>query len=53
MSEFLRILQDKALSRIASAGGKQELFNTSGFTFEKLQGDAPNIAGNLVSVGNH
>lgn len=40
---------DKALSRIASAGRKQELFNTSGFTFEKLLGDAPNIAGNLLS----
>jgi len=40
---------DKALSRIATAGRKQELFNTSGFTFEKLLGDAPNIAGNLIA----
>ncbi len=40
---------DKALSRIASEGRKQELFNTSGFTFEKLLGDAPNIAGNLIA----
>ena len=40
---------EKALSRIASAGRKQELFNTSGFTFEKLLGDAPNIAGNLIA----
>jgi type I restriction enzyme M protein len=40
---------DKALSRIAATDRKQELFNTSGFTFEKLLGDAPNIAGNLIS----
>lgn len=40
---------EKALSRIAAAGRKQELFNTSGFTFEKLLGDAPNIAGNLIA----
>lgn len=39
----------KALSRIASKDRKQELFNTSGFTFEKLLGDAPNIAGNLIA----
>lgn len=39
---------DKALSRIAS-DRKQELFNTSGFTFEKLLGDPPNIAGNLIA----
>ena len=38
-----------ALSRIASKDRKQELFNTSGFTFEKLLGDAPNIAGNLIA----
>ncbi len=38
-----------ALSRIASEDRKQELFNTSGFTFEKLLGDAPNIAGNLIA----
>jgi len=41
---------EKALSRIATTTGlKQELFNTSGFTFEKLLGDAPNIAGNLIA----
>lgn len=40
---------DKALSRIASEGRKQELFNTSGFTFKKLLDDAPNIAGNLIA----
>ncbi|MCP2040059.1 type I restriction enzyme M protein [Neisseria sp. HSC-16F19] len=40
---------DKVLSRIAAAGRKQELFNTSGFTFEKLLGDAPNIASNLIA----
>lgn len=41
--------QEKALSRIASEGRNQELYNTSGFTFEKLLGDAPNIAGNLIA----
>ena len=40
---------EKALSRIAAVDRKQELFNTSGFTFEKLLGDAPNIAGNLIA----
>ena len=40
---------EKALSRIAAEGRKQELFNTSGFTFEKLLGDAPNIGGNLIA----
>lgn len=40
---------ESALSRIAANGRKQELFNTSGFTFEKLMGDAPNIAGNLIA----
>lgn len=40
---------DKKLSSIAASGHKQELFNTSGFTFEKLLGDAPNIAGNLIA----
>lgn len=40
---------EKALSRIAATDRKQELFNTSGFTFEKLLGDAPNIAGNLMA----
>jgi len=40
---------EKALSRIAANDRKQELFNISGFTFEKLLGDAPNIAGNLIA----
>ena len=40
---------EKALSRIAATDRKQELFNTSGFTFAKLLGDAPNIAGNLIA----
>ena len=40
---------EKALSRIAATDRKQELFNTSGFTFEKLLGDATNIAGNLIA----
>lgn len=40
---------EKALSRVASTDRKQELFNTSGFTFEKLLGDAPSIAGNLIA----
>ncbi|WP_433968292.1 type I restriction-modification system subunit M [Tunturiibacter gelidiferens] len=39
----------KSLSRVAAKDRKQELFNTSGFTFEKLLGDAPNIAGNLIA----
>jgi type I restriction enzyme M protein len=40
---------EKALSRLAADGRKQELYNTSGFTFDKLLGDAPNIAGNLIA----
>lgn len=40
---------EKALSRIAATDRKQELFNMSGFTFDKLLGDAPNIAGNLIA----
>ncbi|QHG65901.1 type I restriction-modification system subunit M [Pseudomonas putida] len=40
---------EKKLSSIAANGRKQELFNTSGFTFEKLLGDAPNISGNLIA----
>ena len=40
---------EKALSRIAADNHKQELSNTNGFTFEKLLGDAPNIAGNLIA----
>ncbi|BBB59682.1 hypothetical protein UNDKW_1409 [Undibacterium sp. KW1] len=40
---------EKALSRIAATDRTQELFNTSGFTFEKLLDDAPNIAGNLIA----
>lgn len=43
------LAQQKTLSRIAAKGRKEELFNTSGFTFEKLLGDAPNIAGNLIA----
>lgn len=46
---FTGVALEKALSRIATAGRKQELFNTSGFTFEKLLGDPPNIAGNLIA----
>lgn len=46
---FTSVALEKALSRIATAGRKQELFNTSGFTFEKLLGDPPNIAGNLIA----
>ena len=40
---------EKALARIVAKGRKQPLYNTSGFTFEKLLGDAPNIAGNLIA----
>ncbi|HQE38525.1 MAG TPA: class I SAM-dependent DNA methyltransferase [Zoogloea sp.] len=40
---------EKSLSRIAAQGRKQELYNTSGFTFERLLDDAPNIAGNLIA----
>ena len=40
---------EKALSRIAATDRKQELFNTSGFTFEKLLGDGPNVASNLIA----
>ena len=40
---------EKALSRLAADGRKQKLYNTSGFTFDKLLGDAPNIAGNLIA----
>ena len=40
---------EKTLSRIAATDRKQELYNTSGFTFEKLLGDPPNIAGNLIA----
>ena len=40
---------EKALARIAATDRKQPLYNTSGFTFEKLLGDAPNIAGNLIA----
>jgi len=40
---------EKALARIAAKDRKQPLFNASGFTFEKLLGDAPNIAGNLIA----
>lgn len=40
---------EKALSRVATSGRKQELFNTSGFTFDKLLADPPNIAGNMIA----
>jgi len=41
---------DAALSRVANGGNrKQALYNTSQFTFQKLLGDAPNIADNLIS----
>lgn len=40
---------EKALAKKAAKDRKQALFNTSGFTFEKLLGDAPNIAGNLIA----
>jgi type I restriction enzyme M protein len=40
---------EKALSRIAADNRKQELYNTSGFTFEKLLEDSPNITGNLIA----
>jgi type I restriction enzyme M protein len=40
---------DKALSRVAVGKERsQPLYNTSGITFNKLLGDAPNIASNLV-----
>ncbi len=40
---------EKALAKTAAKDRKQALFNTSGFTFEKLLGDPPNIAGNLIA----
>lgn len=40
---------EKALAKVAAKDRKQALYNTSGFTFEKLRGDAPNIAGNLIA----
>lgn len=40
---------EKALAKVAAKDRKQALYNTSGFTFEKLLGDAPNIAGNLIA----
>lgn len=40
---------EKALAKKAAKDRKQALYNTSGFTFEKLLGDAPNIAGNLIA----
>ncbi|MBK1614534.1 DNA methyltransferase [Rubrivivax gelatinosus] len=40
---------ETALARKAAKDRKQALYNTSGFTFEKLLGDAPNIAGNLIA----
>ena len=47
------IALEKALSKIAvGADRTQPLFNISSFTFQKLLGDAPNIASNLVSYIN-
>lgn len=40
---------EKALARIAAKDRKQPLYNTTAFTFEKLMGDAPNIASNLIA----
>lgn len=40
---------ESALANKAAKDRKQALYNTSGFTFEKLLGDAPNIAGNLIA----
>lgn len=44
---------EKALSRVALGNNRtQPLYNTSSFTFQKLLGDAPNIASNLVAYIN-
>ena len=44
---------EKALSKVAVGSERsQALFNTSPFTFQKLLGDAPNIASNLVAYIN-
>ena len=44
---------EKALSKVAVGQDRsQPLYNTSPFTFQKLLGDAPNIASNLVSYIN-
>lgn len=44
---------EKALSRVAVGSERtQPLYNISPFTFQKLLGDAPNIASNLVSYIN-
>jgi type I restriction enzyme M protein len=41
---------DKALSRVATGNKrKQHLYNISPFTFQKLLGDPPNIANNLLA----
>lgn len=41
---------DKALSRVAVGGERsQPLYNISPFTFQKLLGDPPNIANNLLA----
>jgi type I restriction enzyme M protein len=42
----------RLLSRAADPDRKQPLYNTSPFTFERLLGDAENIAPNLVSYIN-
>ena len=39
----------KVLGRKAAKGRRQPLYNISPFTFEKMLGDPPNIAANLVS----
>jgi len=41
---------DKALSRIATGGKREQpLYNISDFTFQKLLGDPPHIANNLIA----
>lgn len=42
----------KVLARKAAKGRRQPLYNVSSFTFEKMLGDPPNIATNLVSFIN-
>ncbi|WOI12643.1 class I SAM-dependent DNA methyltransferase [Thalassospira lucentensis] len=42
----------KVLARKASGGRQQPIYNISPFTFEKMLGDPPNVATNLVSFIN-
>lgn len=42
----------KVLARKAAKGRRQPLYNISPFTFEKMLGDPPNIASNLMSFIN-